>query len=70
MRMDIMQAYADGLKLVWAVMCGVASIGLVLTFFTREYDLDGPKTLGDELRHSPDVEDESDKRSISSSSYS
>jgi hypothetical protein len=67
-RMDIIQAYADGLKVIWAVMCGVASIGLVMTFFTREYALDGPKNFRDTLTHKSDVEEGSDKGSISSGS--
>lgn len=63
---DIMQAYADGLKVIWAVMCGVAFIGLVMTAFTREYTLDGPKNLGDTLAHQLDVEEGLEKSSISS----
>lgn len=63
---DIMQAYADGLKVIWAVMCGVAFIGLVMTAFTREYTLDGPKNLGDTLAHQLDVEEGPEKSSISS----
>ena len=42
LRSETQQAYADALKVVWAVMCGVSALGLVATFFTEEFSLDGP----------------------------
>ncbi len=67
-QMEVMQAYADGLKVVWAVMCGAAAFGLVMTFFTTEYAVDKPKSLGDTWEHKLDVEEGPEKSSISCNS--
>ncbi|THC88980.1 hypothetical protein EYZ11_011579 [Aspergillus tanneri] len=37
---NLKQAYADGLKPVWATCCGLAGIGLVLSSWTKAYSLD------------------------------
>ncbi|KAK3177197.1 hypothetical protein OEA41_008526 [Lepraria neglecta] len=37
---QLMQSYADSLKTVWAVMCGLAFIALLSSFFIRGLDLD------------------------------
>ena len=42
MRSQLMQGYADSLKVVWAVMCGLAFVGLVTSFFVKEYDMNRP----------------------------
>jgi len=42
---DIKQAYSDALRVVWAAMCAVAAVGLVVSFFTVEYTLDSPKNV-------------------------
>jgi hypothetical protein len=48
MQEDAKQVYADALKIVWGVMCGVSMIGLAVTIFTKEYSLDAPdKTIDD-----------------------
>lgn len=39
------QAYADALRIVWGVMCGISAIGLIATFFTKEFSLDGPDKM-------------------------
>ncbi|MCJ1459082.1 hypothetical protein MMC28_009459 [Mycoblastus sanguinarius] len=39
-RQQLVQAYADSLKTVWAVMCGFAGVALLVSFLTRGYDLD------------------------------
>ena len=37
---QLMQSYADSLKTVWAVMCGLAFAALLSSFFIRGLDLD------------------------------
>ena len=44
---DIQKAYSDALQIVWAVMCAVAAVGLVVSFFTVEYTLDDPEKVKD-----------------------
>ena len=39
MKEQVRQAYADSLKTVWAVMCGLAGLGLVANFAIRELTL-------------------------------
>lgn len=39
-KMDLVQAYADSLKVVWAVMCGLAGLGLLASFLIKDYPLD------------------------------
>ena len=36
---QLVQSYADSLKVVWAVMCGLAGLGLLTSFLTKGYDL-------------------------------
>ena len=37
---QLIQGYADSLKIVWITMCGLAAIGLVSNFFVKHYTLD------------------------------
>ncbi|KAG6358659.1 hypothetical protein INS49_012177 [Diaporthe citri] len=37
---DLKQAYADSLRIVWAVCCAVAGVGLLLSLFVQHYSLD------------------------------
>lgn len=39
-RSDLIQAYADALKIVWIVMCGLAGAGFLLGFLIRDLPLD------------------------------
>ena len=34
------EAYADGLKVVWATLCGISGVALVASFFTKHYSVD------------------------------
>lgn len=36
---NLIQAYADALSVIWMVMCGLAGIGLVTSFFLKEYSM-------------------------------
>ncbi|KAL1301487.1 hypothetical protein AAFC00_005733 [Neodothiora populina] len=38
----LVQSYADALKIVWAVICGLAFLGLCTSLFTRHFSLDRP----------------------------
>lgn len=38
-RTDLVQAYADSLKMIWAVMCGLAFLGLVSSIPVKAYTL-------------------------------
>jgi len=39
-RADLKQAYADSLKVVFAVMCGLCGVGLLLSLLVKDYSLD------------------------------
>ena len=39
---QLIQGYADSLKVVWAVLCGLAFIGLLVSFLVRGLDLNRP----------------------------
>lgn len=45
MRTELIQTYADALKVVWGVMCIVSAAGLVATVFTTEYSLSEPEKM-------------------------
>jgi hypothetical protein len=36
----LVQAYADSLKVVWVVMCGLAGLGLLASLLIQDYPLD------------------------------
>jgi len=42
MREQLVQSYADSLKIVWAVMCGLAGVALVSSVFIKGLSLDRP----------------------------
>jgi MFS family permease len=39
-KIDLVQAYADSLKVVWVVMCGLAGLGLLASLLIQDYPLD------------------------------
>jgi hypothetical protein len=39
-REQVVSAYADGLKVVWVTMCGLAGLALVSNLFVKEYSLE------------------------------
>lgn len=41
-RDQLIESYADALKIVWAVICGLAFVGLVTSFLTQHFSLDRP----------------------------
>ena len=58
---DIRQAYSDALRIVWAAMCAVAAVGLVVSFFTVEYTLDSPKNVGKDPQRRKNVAESMEK---------
>lgn len=41
-RAQLVQAYADSLKVVWVTMCGLAAVALVASAATKGLDLNRP----------------------------
>jgi hypothetical protein len=39
-RTDLVQSYADALKIIWAVMCALAGVALIASLWTEHFDLD------------------------------
>ena len=39
-KQDLVHAYADSLKIVWAVMCALSGVAMLLSFFIRRQSLD------------------------------
>ena len=42
MKRNLQHAYADSLKVVWATMCGLAAVGLILSLGTKGLDMNRP----------------------------
>ncbi|KAI4266533.1 MAG: hypothetical protein L6R38_008683 [Xanthoria sp. 2 TBL-2021] len=42
MKQNLRHAYADSLKVVWATMCGLAAVGLILSLGTKGLDMNKP----------------------------
>jgi len=38
-RTQLIQAYADSLKIIWVVMCALSAVGLLASLFTKGYSL-------------------------------
>lgn len=39
-KVQLVQAYADALKIIWVVMCALAGVAMIASFFTKGYSLD------------------------------
>ena len=39
-KVQLIQAYADALKIIWVVMAALAAVAMVASFFTKGYSLD------------------------------
>lgn len=42
MKQNLRHAYADSLKVVWATMCGLSAVGLILSLGTKGLDMNKP----------------------------
>ena len=42
MKIKLMEAYADSLKVIWVAMCGLSGVAMVLSVWTEGLDLDRP----------------------------
>ncbi|OCK77281.1 putative siderophore iron transporter [Lepidopterella palustris CBS 459.81] len=60
-RRDLIQAYADSLRIVWAVCCALGGVAFLVSLFTRHYDLAGALDtkhgIDDKKSASKEVED-------------
>ncbi|KAI9737569.1 MAG: hypothetical protein M1834_009724 [Cirrosporium novae-zelandiae] len=54
---DLIQAYADSLKIVWVVMCAFAGVGLILSLFGEELDLNKPLETEQGFKHHKTTKD-------------
>jgi len=57
-RTDLIQAYADSLKVVWLVMCGLAAVAMVASFLTEGLDLNRPLETEQGFQHKSKSADE------------
>jgi hypothetical protein len=48
---QLIQAYADSIKVVWVTMCGLAAVALVTNFFVKEYPMDIELTTEQGFKH-------------------
>jgi hypothetical protein len=39
-KIQLIQAYADALKIIWVTMCALAGVAMIASFFTKGYSLD------------------------------
>ncbi len=39
-KVQLIQAYADALKIIWVVMTALAAVAMIASFFTKGYSLD------------------------------
>lgn len=37
---QLIQAYADSIKVIWVTMCGLAAVAMATCFFVKEYSMD------------------------------
>jgi hypothetical protein len=37
---QLIQAYADSIKVIWVTMCGLAAVALATNFFVKEFSMD------------------------------
>lgn len=49
-KLHLRQAYTDSLRIVWAVCCGTCAVAFLISFLTREYDLNVGLTSKQGLR--------------------
>ena len=55
---QLIQAYADSLKIVWITLCGLAAFGLILSLFTQGLDLNRPLETEQGFREKKSIADE------------
>ncbi|KAI9748058.1 MAG: hypothetical protein M4579_007323 [Chaenotheca gracillima] len=60
-RTDLIQAYADSLKIVWVAMCAFAAVGLVTSVFIKGYSLDRALETEQAFIHEEKRPDEEEK---------
>jgi MFS family permease len=59
-RTDLVQSYADALKIIWIVMCGLCAVAFIASFWTQHFDLNRELETDHGFKHdakSADVEE-------------
>jgi hypothetical protein len=56
-KVQLTQAYADALKIVWVVMCALSAVGLISSVFTRGYSLNQEHKTLQGFKHGEKVGD-------------
>ena len=60
-RLELMHAYADSIKTIWAVMCGLAGVALILSFFIKGLSLDVALDTEQGFKHEQKIKDVEEK---------
>lgn len=55
---QLIQSYADALKIVWVTMCGMCGLALILSFWTKGLDLNKPLETDQGFRERRTTDDE------------
>jgi hypothetical protein len=56
---QLIQAYADSIKVIWVTMCGLAAVALMTNFFVKAFSMDIELATEQGFKHkskTPDVE--------------
>jgi len=57
MKTQLVQAYANSLKVVWVSMCGLAAVALLTSFFVKEFSLQQEMVTEQGFKHKTKVVD-------------
>lgn len=57
-KMQLKQSYAEALKIVWVTMCALSAVALVLSLWTKGYDLNRPLETEQGFREEKKTKDE------------
>lgn len=58
LKLQLQQSYADALKIVWITMCGLSALGLLLSLWTKELDLNKPLETEQGMQANSNVDEE------------
>ena len=57
MKTQLVQAYANSLKVVWVSMCGLAAVALLTSVFVKEFSLQQEMVTEQGMKHKSKVVD-------------
>lgn len=58
LKLQLQQSYADALRIVWITMCGLSALGLLLSLWTKELDLNKPLETEQGMQANSNVDEE------------